>query len=82
MEKNRFKRAWIWLWYNDITRMCVLIGLPVIPAVAATAAIFGQGEYLRTVAGIAYIVFFGWALLDNDYSTLRRIGMNEYRKKI
>jgi len=82
METNRLKRAWIWVWYNDITRICVLLGLPVIPVVLLTAMIVGPGEYLRTVAWITYILFFGWALIDNDYSNLRRIGMNEYRKKI
>lgn len=82
METNKFIRAWIWFWYNDITRLCVLIGVPVIPVVAATTAVFGPGEYLRTVAGVTYVLFFAWALIDNDYSNLRRIGMNEYRKKI
>lgn len=82
METNRLKRAWIWIWYNDITRLCVLLGLPVIPVMLIAMSIFGPGEYLRTVAGAAYILFFGWAMIDNDYSNLRRIGMNEYRKKI
>jgi len=82
METNKFKRAWIWIWYNDITRICVIIGLPVIPVVAEAAIMFGPGEYLRTVAGMAYAFFCVWALIDNDYSNLRRIGMNEYRKKI
>ena len=82
METNKFIRAWIWLWYNDITRLCVLLGLPVIPVIVVVATVFGLGEYLRTVAVISYVLFFGWALLDNDYSNLRRIGMNEYRKKI
>jgi len=82
METNKFKRTWIWFWYSDITRFCILIGVPVIPVIAIAYNIFGPGEYLRTVAGITYILFFGWALFDNDYSNLRRIGMNEYRKKI
>ena len=82
METNKFKRAWLWIWYNDITRLCVLLGLPVLPVIMVCYLAFGPGEYLRTVAGVAYIGFFVWALIDNDYSNLRRIGMNEYRKKI
>ena len=82
MEKNKFKRAWIWIWYNDITRIFVLLGLPVIPILIIVSTIFGDGEYLRVVAVVTYVVFFGWALIDNNYSNLRRIGMNEYRKKI
>jgi len=81
-ETNKLIRAWIWLWYNDITRICVLIGLPVIPVIVIARVIFDQGEYLRLVAGITYVVFFGWAILDNDYSNLRRIGMDERRKNI
>lgn len=67
METNKLKRAWIWVWYNDITRICVLLGLPVIPVLIITATVFGSGEYLRAVAGATYILFFGWALMDNDY---------------
>lgn len=82
IESNRLKRAWIWIWYNDITRLCVLLGLPVIPVVVGIAAIFGPGEYLRLISGFTYVAFFGWALLDNDYSNLRRIGLDERRRKI
>ena len=82
METNKLKRAWIWFWYNDITRMCIFLGLPVVPVVVLTGLAFGPGEYLRTVAVLTYVLFFVWALIDNDYSNLRKIGMNEYRKKI
>ena len=82
METNKFKRAWIWFWYNDITRVCILMGLPVMPTVFAVGFFFGAGEYLRVVAMLTYALTFGWVMFDNDYSNLRRIGMNEYRKKI
>jgi len=82
IEKNKFKRAWIWLWYNDITRLCVLFGLPVVPVLLFAIIIFGLCEYLRTLAVLTYVGFFVWALIDNDYSNLRKIGMDEYRRKI
>lgn len=82
MAINKFTRAWIWLWYNDCTRLAVLFGIPVIPVVLLSAYLFGTGEYLRHVAGVTYIIFFSWAIIDNDYSNLRRIGMDEYRRKI
>lgn len=82
IEKNRIKRAWIWLWYNDVTRFCVIAGVPIIPITAATCAFFGPGEYLRNVSACAYLAIFLWACIDNDYSNLRRIGLNEYRKKL
>lgn len=82
MEINKFKCAWIWFWYNDITRLCVLLGLPTIIIILIAILLFGSGEYLRIIAGVSYILFFGWAVIDNDYSKLRHIGMDEYRRKI
>ena len=76
------KKIWIWIWYNDKTRFCCIIGLPVIPVVILIAAIFGNGEYLRAVAMILYGILFCWMLIDNDYSNLIKIGLDEYRNKI
>jgi len=81
-ETNRLKRFWIWLWYNDATRLLIILGVPVIPVVVLAGVLFGPGEYLRPVAMSAYVFTFGWAFIDNDYSNLRRIGMDEYRKKL
>ncbi len=81
-ETNKLKRAWIWLWYNDAIRLCVLGGLTTLPVVTV-AYYFGlRGESLRFVAVASYVMQFGLALLDNDYSNLRRIGLNEYRTKL
>ena len=82
IETNKFKRAWIWLWYNETTRILVLIGLPILPLIMVVGTIFGPGEYLRGVAGFSYVFLFGWGMLDNDFSNLRRIGLDEYRNKI
>lgn len=82
METNKFKRAWIWFWYNDYTRFAVLLGLPVIPVVLLTAYVFGSGEYLLNVAILTYTLLFGWGVCDNNYSNLRRIGLDEYRRKL
>lgn len=81
-ETNRFKRAWIWFWFNDVTRVCCLLGLPLIPLVTILGGVFGWGEYLRDVSIFAYSLLLIWMFIDNDYSNLRRIGMTEYRKKI
>jgi hypothetical protein len=82
MEHNRLRRMWIWFWYNDITRLCILFGVPVIPVVLGLLAIFGPGEYLRDVGAGMYLLLVAWAILDNDYSQLRRIGLDEYRRRI
>jgi hypothetical protein len=59
-----------------------MLGIPAIPVTLASWLIFGQGEYLREVAMFTYLFFVACALFDNDYSNLRRIGMDEYRNKI
>lgn len=82
METNKMVRAWIWFWYNDATRICIMIGVPIMPALIVSYAIFGPGEYLREVAMATYLLFFGWAMADNDYSNLRRIGLDEHRRKL
>jgi len=82
MEHNRLKRMWIWIWYNDITRLCILFGVPVIPVVLGLLATIGPGEYLRDIAAGTYLLLVAWAILDNDYSQLRRIGLDEYRRRI
>lgn len=82
METNKFVRAWIWFWYNDVTRICIIIGVPVLPASIVAYFIFGPGEHLRSVALATYTIFCGWALLDSDYSNLRRIGLDEYRRNL
>ena len=82
MGQSKIERGWIWLWYNDITRLCVLTGVPSLLIVFICFLLFGSGEYLRIIAGFSYVVFFVWASVDNDYSKLRRIGMTEFRRKI
>lgn len=82
MKTNKFICAWIWVWYNDITRLCIVVGMPSFIAVIMARAFFGPGEHLKCVAMATYIGFFAWALLDNNYSNLRRIGLDEYRRKL
>ena len=81
-ETNKLVIAWIWFWYNDATRICIMLGVPIVPALVVAYYIFCPGEYLRWVAATTYLLFFGWAGADNDYSNLRRIGLNEYRRKM
>ena len=82
MKVGKLKRLWIWVWYCDTTRMLVMFGLPSLALTVLVGYIFGAGQYLRYVAAISYILLFCWMMIDNNYSHLRLIGMNEYRKKI
>lgn len=82
LETRRLVRAWIWFWYNDITRTCVLMGLHLPFVLLGSYALFGPGEYLRNVAIGAYLAVFFWAMVDNDYTQLERIGLTVYRKPL
>ena len=81
-ETRPLVRAWIWFWYNDITRMLLLVGLHLPVVLLATYAIFGPGEYLRDVAVAAYMLTFCVMLVDNDYTQLRRIGLDVNRQPL
>jgi len=58
------------------------MGIPLIPVAALLMAFSVPGETLRGILIGIYVLLFVWALLDNDYSNLRRIGMDEYRRKL
>lgn len=81
-ETNKLIRFWIWIWYNSYTRLCILLGFTVIP-VLVFAKIFGiYGEFVIDFSVFTYIVFLFWAIIDNDFSNLRRIGLDEHRNKL
>lgn len=80
METNRLKKAWIWLWYNDITRLSLFLGIPVLFIILKS--LFKMDESFDSIFFIGYLSIFIWAIIDNDYSNLRRIGMDEYRRKL
>jgi len=77
-----YMRWWILFWYNDITRFCIILGIPSAMLCIFIGYLFGAGEYLRDIALWSYCLLFAWALIDNDYSNLRKVGLDEYRKPI
>jgi predicted CDP-diglyceride synthetase/phosphatidate cytidylyltransferase len=79
-----FKRFFIKLWYSDWFRLFFII-CPVWLFVVFTAlmACFpGSADIVRTSVIVAYLVLFCVGLICNDYSNLRRIGLNEYHEKL
>jgi hypothetical protein len=82
-EKNRLKRAWIWFWYNNTTRF-LLILFPSYFAVVIPALMYLgiEGEALRHTTSFIYLMGILWAMLDNDYSNLERIGLTVDRRPL
>lgn len=81
-ETRKIVRAWIWFWYNDVTRLAVLLGVPAILAAVVLAWLGVDGEARKNGVLATYVACFMWALLDNDYSQLNRIGLTVYRRPL
>jgi len=80
-EQNPLKRALIWIWYNDWFRLFFILLptwiLPTIPIL-----IWLRIEITQWLLPSMYIGMFVIACIFNNYSNLRKIGMDEYRNKI
>jgi len=74
-ETRWYVRFWIWFWYCDVTRLLIpLCGLHLVAVIPLMAFLGIDGEDRRTGAMVAYVLVLCWAMLDNDYSKLYRIG--------
>lgn len=82
LETRMWVRTWIWFWYNDLTRMAVVLGIPAGLITLAAALCEVSGEALRSTALWSYGGLFAWMFVDNDYSKLRRIGLDEERRPL
>lgn len=73
-ETRWYVRAWIRFWFNDFTRLfVVMLGLHVLLWLLLCTLLFGPGEYLRNVAIFTYIFGWGFAMIDSDYGNLKRL---------
>lgn len=77
-----YMRWWILFWYNDITRLCIISGVPSLIICVVLSYTLGSGVYLKSVSLISYVGLFAWAVVDNNYSNLRKVGLDEYRKPL
>ena len=41
------KKAWIWFWYNDVTRSCLLMGIHLIPLALLLIWLNIEGETIK-----------------------------------
>ena len=81
--QNPLHRLAVRVWYSDLFRMYfVLLPLWLIPVALLLLRAGVGADACRTICVVLYPVLCGAALTFNDYSNLRRIGLNEYHKKI
>lgn len=78
IEYNPVKRWWILFWYNDITRLLVVL-IPSYFVVLIPLLLYLDlsGETIRNVLTVVYLCIFCWGVLDNDYTNLHRVGLDE-----
>jgi hypothetical protein len=83
LETNRFKRAWIWFWYSNATRL-LLVLLPTyfVVLLPALAQLGLDVDQQRAIATITYLALLSWAIKDNDYTQLERIGLDVNRRPL
>lgn len=75
-------KVWILFWFNDYTRFFgVVMGGHLVFTLPAFYLFFGV-EYIKDFCLLSYCFVFLFALIDNDYSKLRKYGYDEYGKKI
>lgn len=82
-ETNKLKRLWVWSWYNDFTRIFVIMLPSYFVILVPLLHILGlPDKYMLDTILTIYMIVLMLAFCHNDYSNLRRIGLNEYRKKL
>lgn len=80
---GKLHAAWIWFWYNDMTRMFLVV-MPTHYAFIVPLLLW-SGMDVESIGGVLWPIYgliLFWAFIDNDYSNLRKIGLNEYRQKL
>jgi len=78
---SKIKRWWIWFWYNDITRfLFVMFPFYFVVLIPLLIWIGVPKEIIKNILIVIYITVWCWAIIDNDYSNLRKIGLDEYRR--
>lgn len=83
-EQNKLKRLSIWIWYNDWFRgIFILCGIWwIIPIMILLHHLGLKEDLVSNLGCLIYIILFGLAFIFNDYSNLRRIGLDEYRNRL
>jgi len=80
---TKIKKYWIWFWYNEWTRIfIVMIPSYFIFLIPLLMWLDINEKIFRLILCITYVFIFCWAILDNDFSNLRKIDMDEYRRPL
>jgi hypothetical protein len=80
---TKLHHFWIWFWYSDITRIFIVL-IPSYFVFVIPLLLWFEipTSYFASILSFTYLFVFLIAMLDNNYSNLRKIGLDEYRKKL
>jgi len=78
--------AWAWFWYNTVTRFLVVLiptyMIAVIPFFIHVVKV-PPSDMANSLSAV-YLIVFGWAVFDNDFSKRKKYGIPErvfFKKK-
>lgn len=81
--QNPLHRLAVRVWYSDWFRMYfILIPLWMMPFAITLATLGVNGESVRNICVLLYLILCGAALMFNDYTNLYRIGLDTDHNKI
>lgn len=80
---TKLNHFWIWFWYSDITRIFIVLIPSYFLLLIPLLFLFEiSTSYFASILSFTYLFVFFVAMMDNNYSNLRKIGLDEYRKKL
>jgi hypothetical protein len=83
MKVGFFERWFIWFWYSDMFRvLCIVFPAHLILTVPFMIYFDFNKDFVGFLCWMQYFIMILLAIASNDYSELRKIGMDEYRNKI
>lgn len=82
--QNPFKRVCIKIWYSEWFRFAfILCPLWLVVSVLILMLVFPTAsEFIRTVFFIVYSSLLAAGIIKNDWSELRKIGLDEYHRPL
>jgi len=80
---RKLNYIFIWTWYNDWFRLFVIMTPTYMVFLIPFCLWIGvPNEYMKNVLFSVYLIGLGLAFVYNDYSNLRKIGMDENRNTL
>ena len=83
-EQNRLKRAFIWIWYSGKFRVIFILFnfWWLLPLMLWLYSLGLDIQAVKCIAFLLHMSLFMMGCIFNDFSNLRKIGLDEYRNSL